>query len=252
MRPPRLPGAPGGGSAAWRPAARPARSGRCHGQATRRGRPGSRGRRSGPDRSAALAFVSASTAVSPSAVTPIRPVQAGSPVDGIEQVVGVAAVGAAPDPHVQPRGGDGAGAEPQHIGAIARQRVLDEDLVGIDQRVGPAEPNVAAAIDDEARVAAQAVGDQVGRQALSGSPGVEPDPRRAGDRPGGVVDLELTPVGIRVGFRRLPRRSLGEGGAKGRARHAGPRGVVAGGLDLADQGRVDQAVASARRRPGRP
>ena len=37
---------------------------------------------SGPDSSAALAFVSASTAVSPSAVTPIRPVQAGSPVDG--------------------------------------------------------------------------------------------------------------------------------------------------------------------------
>ena len=113
---------------------------------------------------------------------------------GVEQVVGVAAVGAAPDPHVEARGGDGAGAELEHEGALARQRVLDEDLVGVDESVGAADADVAAAVDDEARVAAQAAGDQVGREALAGAAGVEADAGRAGDRAGRVVDLEAAPA----------------------------------------------------------
>ena len=68
------------------------------------------------------------------------------------------------------------------IGALARQRVLDEDLVGSDERVGAADADVATAVDDEARVAAQARGDQVGGEALAGAAGVEADAGRAGDR----------------------------------------------------------------------
>jgi hypothetical protein len=53
---------------------------------------------------------------------------------------------------------------------------------------------------------------------------------------------------VRAGPCRVARRSLGEGGAERRAWHPGPRGDVAGGLDLPDQGRVDQAATALRRR----
>ncbi len=108
----------------------------------------------------------------------------------VEQVVGVAAALVAPDPHVEAGGGDGAGAELEHEGALARQRVLDEDLVGSDEGVGAADADVAAAVDDEARVAAQAAGDEVGGEALAGAAGVEADAGGATDRAAGVVDLE--------------------------------------------------------------
>ena len=248
MRCPRAPEARGCGCAARRRAGRPARPGRCRGRAGRRARRAPARPPSGPESSAALERVSASTAVSPRAVAPISPVQAGSPRRGVEQVVGVAAVVAAPDPHVEARRSRRA-PEPslQHVGALAGQRVLDEDLVGVDERVGAADPDVAAAVDDEARVAAQPLGDQVGGEALAGAAGVEADAGRAGDRPGRVVDLEAAPARRRVGARRAPRRRLGERGAQRRAGHPGPRGDVAGGLDLADQGRVDQAAAALRR-----
>ena len=56
----------------------------------------------------------------------------------------------------------------------------------------------------------------------------------------------------RVGARRPPRRRLGERLAQRRAGHAGARGDVAGALDLADQGRVDEAAAALGGRRSRP
>ena len=190
---------------------RPARPGRCRGRAGRRARRRTSRPPSGPESSAALESVSASSAVSPSAVAPTSPVQAGSPVAGSSRWWAKRPVGAAPDPHVEPRGGDAAGAEPQHVGALAGERVLDEDLVGVDQRVGAADADVAAAVDDEARVAAQALGDHVGGEALAGAAGVEAQARRADDLPGRVVDLELAPAALGVaagpGAAPAPRRA---------------------------------------------
>ena len=118
---------------------------------------------------------------------------------GVEQVVGEAAVGVAPDPHVDPRGGDPAGAEPQHVGAAAGDRVFDEDLVGVHQRVGAADADVAAAVDDEARVAAQGRRDHVGGETLAGAAGVEAQARRPDHLPRLVVDGEVAPAAARGG-----------------------------------------------------
>ena len=175
---------------------------------------------SGPESSAALESVSASSAVSPSAVAPTSPVQAGSPRRRVEQVVGEAAVGVAPDPHVDARGRDPAGAEPQHVGALAGERVFDEDLVGVDQGVGAADPDVAAAVDDEARVAAQAT-----RATMSAARPL-PMPPVSKRRPGG----RTTPPP-----RRRPR-SRASGGRGGDAPDAGPerrrQGELLGAITL--------------------
>ena len=66
----------------------------------------------GPESSAALLSVSASSAVGASAVTASRPVQAGSPVAGIEQVVRAAAGRGAPCAAHDARGRDGAVGDP--------------------------------------------------------------------------------------------------------------------------------------------
>ena len=159
-------------------------------------------------------------------------------------MVRVAPLGIAPDPHVEARGRDPAGGELEDESALARQRVLDEDLIGSGGGVGPADPDVAAAIDQEAGVAAQLGRDQIGGQPLAGAAAVEAHPRRAVDGPGGVVDLELPPARLRAGLGGPARWRLGEGVGERRARHPGARGGVADGLDLADQGRVDEAAAA--------
>ena len=156
----------------------------------------------------------------------------------------IATVRVAPDPHVEAGGRDAAGAEPQDVGALAAERVLDVDLVGMDERVGAADPDVAAAIDDEARVAAQAGGDHVGGEALAGAAGVEAQAGRPDDLPRLVVDLEAAPALLRPRARRPPRRRVGERLGQRHARDPGPGGDVAGGLDLADQGRVDETAAA--------
>jgi len=162
----------------------------------------------------------------------------------VEQMVCVAAALVAPDPHVEAGGGDGAGAELEHEGALAGEGMLDEDLVGGDECVGAADADVAAAVDDEARVATQPLGDQVGGQPLAGTTGVKADAGRPLDRAGRVVDREATPVRGRVGMRRVPRWRLGQGRTQRCTRYPGSRGDVAGGFDLSNQGWVDQTAAA--------
>ena len=162
-------------------------------------------------------------------------------------MVGVATVLVAPDSHVEARGCDGAEAELEHESALAGQRVLGKDLVGRDESVGPADADVASAVDDEARVAAQPLGDEVCREALAGAAGVEAKPRGPGDRARGIVDLDVAPLLGRARARRVSRWRLGQRGTQRRPRNSRPRGDVAGGFDLPDQGWVDQPTAALRR-----
>ena len=80
--------------------------------------------------------------------------------------MGEAAVLAPPDANVQPRGCDTPGPQVKNVSAPAAQRVLDQDLVGVVASVDASDPDVAATIDDEAAVALQLLGNEVGRKAL--------------------------------------------------------------------------------------
>lgn len=130
-----------------------------------------------------------------------------------------APVVSSPDPDVQARGGDAAVAEPKGVDPLPRQRVLDKNVVGLGQRPGTADPDIAATIDDEARKASQPSGDQVRRQPLADAARVEAGAGRPGDRSGLVVDLEPLPGGLGVGARRAPR------GASSRASRNGTTGL---------------------------
>ena len=125
--------------------------------------------------------VSASSALGASAVTPTRPVQAGSPVAGSSRWWREPSVRVAPDADVEPRGRDAAAPTRTRADRLAGQRVLDLDLVGLELGADAADREVAAAVDDEARVAAQAVRDRVGAQPLAGAAGVDAHARRARD-----------------------------------------------------------------------
>jgi hypothetical protein len=64
-------------------------------------------------------------------------------------------------------------------GDLAGEGVLDEDRALFGRCA--ADADVAAAVDEEAGVVAQPVGDGVGQQALGSAARVELDARRAGD-----------------------------------------------------------------------
>ena len=57
--------------------------------------------------------------------------------------------------------------------------MLDLDLVGLELGSHASDRDVTAAVDHEARVVAQAVGDGVGTQALPGAAGIQAQSRRA-------------------------------------------------------------------------
>ena len=148
---------------------------------------------SGPESRAALESVSASSAVSPSAVAPISPVHAGSPVEGSSRWCANRPSGVPPQPDVQARCGDAPGGQLDDVGPLPGQGILDLDI----ERPGPdreaTHADVPAAVDHEAPVAAQAPGQQVRRQALAGAPRVEGDTGRAMDHPLAIVDVDLPP-----------------------------------------------------------
>ena len=68
--------------------------------------------------------------------------------------------------------------------------------------------------------------------------------RRAHDLAGLLVDRQRAPARVGIGTRRPPRRRRGQRLGQRRAGEPGARVAVAGALDLADQGRVDEAVAA--------
>ena len=71
----------------------------------------------------------------------------------------------------------------QHDHTPARERVLDLDPVRVPRRAGAADAQVAAAVDDEARVSGEQLGRHVGGESLAGAAAVEAHAGRALDVP---------------------------------------------------------------------
>ncbi len=167
----------------------------------------------------ALASVSASSALARAPWRRSDPVQAGSPVDGSIRWWAKPPSRALPHARVEPGGGDAAAADRHRGRALARERVLDLDLVGSPRGVGAADAHVAAAVHDEARVAAQHVGHGVGAEALAAPPRVEAHTRRAVDqagdrRPPAAARQRLPGCWTRgAAPRRAAREGLGRAGA---------------------------------------
>jgi hypothetical protein len=108
-------------------------------------------------------------------------------------VVREAAVLPPPDAAAQSGRGDGAGPDPERRGTLAAQRVLDDDVVrrGAGRH---ADAQVAAAVDDEAPRAGEALGGPVRGEPLRRAAGVQAQSRRPPDRPGGVVEAHGAPA----------------------------------------------------------
>ena len=140
----------------------------------------------GPESNAALASVSASSAVGPIAVTPTRPVQAGSPVAGIEQVVGEARRRASRQIRtLMPGGRHAAAGEPQRDHA----RAASAGARPRSGRAPPARPGRRRACRRRsrrrsARIRASRLCRHVGGQPLAGAAAVEADAGRTLDRAG--------------------------------------------------------------------
>ena len=208
--------------------------------------------RPGPLSSAALESVSASSASRPSAVTPTRPVQAGSPVLGSRRWWAKPPSARRQMRVSTPGAGDAAGGHVEDRRRLAVDRVAGMDSEGIELGREAADPDVPAAVDDVARVAAQALGEQVGRQSLAAAAGVEADAGRAPDGARLVVDLDQPPVRLDARARRLALRREREGIREGDRLHAGARLGVPGGDDRAEQGRVDETAGPLGAPRGRP
>src|SRR5450755_3951139 len=109
-------------------------------------------------------------------------------------MVGERAVGTPPDAHIQSGGGDSAPCEAQRVHPLAGERVLYLDRDRIELRADPADGDVPAAVDHEARVPPQAVSNGVRREALPSPAGVDAQPRRASHGTALVIDLDLPPA----------------------------------------------------------
>ena len=94
----------------------------------------------------------------------------------------------------------------------SRERMLDLDLVGLELRADAADRDVAAAVDDEPRVAAEPVRDRVGAQPLAGAR------RCRASRPSGRM---ITPASSSTSISR--QREPGSGRAGRRVGRAGER-----------------------------
>src|SRR5258705_10610188 len=107
----------------------------------------------------------------------------------------VSAVRRSPQPHVDAGGGDAAAADGDRADDLARQRVEDIDGVGARERIGTPDADIAATVDREASMTAEASGDEIGHQALAAPAGVQAHAGRAVDRAGPVADGDLAPPG---------------------------------------------------------
>ena len=164
------------------------------------------------------------------AVAEIRPVQAGSPAAGVEQVVGVGAVGAPPDAAVEARRGDGAVADAQRVRGAAQRDV-----------VRAADSDVAAAVDHVAPARA------------SRRPSRRPAPSRCRrGRAAGRAGARSRPRATSTSRQRVPGvagrrgRRRAQGGVERGGLDADPRALVARGLDRVEQRRVGEPAGPAR------
>ena len=131
-----------------------------------------------------------------------RPAQAGSPVRGVQQVVG----GCRGGPVRQARRDDARGGDRRVSRRFSRavgraaERVRHVDLVRAT------EPDVATAVGDPRVCWREPRRDPVGDVALAGAAEVEPQARRPGDGAGGVVDRDRSArFAARVGSGRAAR-----------------------------------------------
>src|SRR4051794_16558161 len=110
---------------------------------------------------------------------------------------------------------------------------------------GSADDDVAPGVDRERPLPGERRRGPVGREPLGRAAEVEPDAGRAPDL--AARHRDGSPQGRLRGRGGTPRRSGAEGGAQRRRLCVPARLGVAGRLERADQGRVDQAAASLRR-----
>ncbi len=176
-----------------------------------------------------------------------QPGPGGLPRRGVEQMVRIATLRPPPDPHVQARGRDATATDPQHMCTLPAQRVLDMDVVRGDQGVGTADPDVAAAIDDEAAVSLEHPRHEVRREALSRPTAVEAQTGWPDHRALVLAYNEIAPARRAGRMRRSPLWRGGQRGGQRRAGEARARRAVAGGLDCPDHRRVHEAAAPLRR-----
>ena len=149
---------------------------------------------------------------------------------GVEQVVGVGAVGASPDAAVEARRRDGAVGDAQRVRGAAQRDV-----------VGAADADVAAAVD------------HVAARAASTPPSRPPAPSRCrrgrACRPGGrtIVAARTSTARQRVpGVAGRRGRRGAQGGVERGGRDADPRALVARGLDGVEQRGVGEPAGPAR------
>src|SRR3954463_3737178 len=154
-----------------------------------------------------------------------------------------------PEPGFDPAGGDRASVPHELVSGLVRERMVYTDLPLHGSL--SAEAQIASGIDDERRVAAQALGGEVRRQTLSTATGVDPDPGRPRHDPGDRIDGNAAPARVRPGSGGL---SLG-GDRQGIANPGGGKGGARGGgarvLELAYQRGVDEAIGATRGPEGR-
>ena len=113
------------------------------------------------------------------------------------------------------------------------------------QAVRAADAQVAGAVDGEAGVVLQALRQQVRDEPLDDAAAVQPHAGRAGDGALRVADLDLLPAGVDVGCGRSAGR--GQGKRHGQRKRVDEIAGVARGLELTQQGRIDQPIAGAGR-----
>ena len=171
----------------------------------------------------------------------------GGTARGVQKVMREAAVGTLPDAHVQPRRRHAASAHLERVNALPAQRVLDLDRERPQLRGDAADRDVAAAIDDEARVASQAMRDGVRGEALARAAGVKPHSGRAADHAPFVVHLDLPPALTGMCLCGAWRGSHGERVPQRCGKRTVVGVAVADRLDLRDQRRIDQSPGAARR-----
>ena len=179
-----------------------------------------------------------------------RPVQAGSPVDGSSRWWAKPVLGP-PEAGLDAAGRDRAAIEHELVGGSLSSS-------GWSMRTWrssgllPAEPQIATGIDDEGGVAAQPIGGQVRGQALAAAAGVDPDARGPVDDPGDGIDGDPRASGSpHAGTAGLRSGATASASSMPAGRKVGARGRVAGVLELADEGRVHEAIGAPRRPEGR-
>ena len=194
----------------------------------------------------------------------------------VEQVVGRAAAVVEPAARLIPLVATPPDVERERV----QDRVAERARHAHWPRPGAADPQVAGAVDDEAGVGRQLVGDQVGEQPLREPAAVERDAGRAAHDAGLAVGDDRAPARVAATARRAgaaaraaararaggPARGAPAGTHHGAADRRSPRGTrharpwpaatscrsstaVAGRLDLARERAVDEA-AGARARGG--